>query len=348
METQVCSTCNIEKSIDNFGFVKKSENKYKKQCKKCLSDYDKQYRKNKTEGKKIKKQEITVNNEIQCKKCNVLKNTEWFDVRSDNGKYRNECIECRKQNAKKYFPKSYEKRREITSAKQEITNIIKQYEPTILKMECRICNTVKGIEFFYIRKDSNKYRNECKECRQIFFKTYYSERYYSDVEFRLKNLNRHHVNRYLTSGNGLKTKNSSKYVGISFFLLRKWFEFQFEPEMSWDNYGTYWTIDHVLPLSLFNMTNIAHQNISLNWKNLRPCTDNSVKNNKIYLWCYFNTLISSHRFINKYSLNSLEYQGLNESLIWLRTKLGYGNNLLNYNDNQQEESLRGFSSTTKS
>lgn len=323
METQVCSTCNIEKSIDNFGFVKKSENKYKKQCKKCLSDYDKQYRKDKAEGKKIKKQEITVNNEIQCKKCNVLKNTEWFDVRSDNGKYRNECIECRKQNAKKYFPKSYEKRRDITVEKQKCTDELKQYEPIILKMECRICNTVKGIEFFIIRKDNGKHRNECNDCSNLIQR----ERLINNIQYRLKKSNRGHVHRYLTSGNGLKTKSSSKYLGISVFLLKKWFEYQFEPEMSWDNYGTYWTIDHVLPLSLFDMTNLTHQNISLNWKNLRPCTDNFIKNNKIYLWCYFNTLISSHRFINKYRLNSSEYQGLNESLTWLRTKLGYGNNL---------------------
>jgi hypothetical protein len=323
MQEQQCSTCYIVKSIDNFGFAKKAENKYKKQCKKCISDYDKQYRKDKASGKIIKKQEITVNNEIQCPKCNVFKKVENFHIRSDNGKYRNECIECKTQNAKKYIPKLLEKKREKTAEKQEITDILKQYEPIILKNECIICNTVKSIDCFIIRKDNDKYRNECKDCANQIQR----ERHINNIQYRIKRSIRGHVYRYLNVKNGLKTKSSSKYIGISLFLLRKWIEFQFEPEMSWENYGTYWTIDHVLPLSLFDMTNKNHQNISFNWKNLRPCTDNFVKNNKIYLWCYFNTLISSHRFINKYNLNSSEYQGLNESLTWLRTKLGYGNNL---------------------
>jgi hypothetical protein len=39
--------------------------------------------------------------------------------------------------------------------------------------------------------------------------------------------------------------------------------------MSWDNYGT-WYIDHVLPVSRFDLTDEAQQRVCFHRSNMRP------------------------------------------------------------------------------
>ena len=55
--------------------------------------------------------------------------------------------------------------------------------------------------------------------------------------------------------------------------------------------------------SLFDLSKIEHQKIAFNWKNMQPSTDNSEKSNKIRINEFFNTFISSHRFIQLLKLN---------------------------------------------
>lgn len=46
----------------------------------------------------------------------------------------------------------------------------------------------------------------------------------------------------------------------------------FEPEMTWQNYGTEWHIDHIIPLSAFRFTSAADEQFQQAWalSNLRP------------------------------------------------------------------------------
>ena len=65
--------------------------------------------------------------------------------------------------------------------------------------------------------------------------------------------------------------------------LVKWLEHQFYSKMSWNNYGKYWQIDHVIPCDFFDLTNRKEQLRCFNWRNCRPLdsTENQSKNNKI-------------------------------------------------------------------
>lgn len=125
----------------------------------------------------------------------------------------------------------------------------------------------------------------------------------------------------LRRGGVRKTSKTCKLLGASVGIFRQWLEFQFEPWMSWDNYGA-WQIDHVLPISRFDLTADAQQHVCFHWSNMRPmCAKaNKSKNNSILLHEYFNTLVSAHRFIQKQGLGCREYQALRESLAWLRGK----------------------------
>ncbi len=40
--------------------------------------------------------------------------------------------------------------------------------------------------------------------------------------------------------------------------------------MSWDNKGSYWEIDHVIPCASFDLRDPEQQKLCFNWKNYQP------------------------------------------------------------------------------
>lgn len=59
-------------------------------------------------------------------------------------------------------------------------------------------------------------------------------------------------------------------LGCSVSFLKKWLERQFKSWMNWDNYGTKWHIDHVMPLARFDLTQPRQQYIAFHYTNLQP------------------------------------------------------------------------------
>lgn len=59
-------------------------------------------------------------------------------------------------------------------------------------------------------------------------------------------------------------------IGCSMEQLKDHLESQFVPGMTWDNYGSMWHVDHVLPTSRFDLKLIAQQRACYGWRNLRP------------------------------------------------------------------------------
>lgn len=74
----------------------------------------------------------------------------------------------------------------------------------------------------------------------------------------------------------VKHNNGSKYartfdlVGCTVGDLRLHIESQFELGMSWGNYGTYWHIDHIVPLVAFDLSDEDGQRKAFHFSNLRP------------------------------------------------------------------------------
>jgi hypothetical protein len=50
-----------------------------------------------------------------------------------------------------------------------------------------------------------------------------------------------------------------------------------------ENHGKEWHIDHVIPISKFDLNNQEEQILAFNWRNTMPlsCKENLSKNNKI-------------------------------------------------------------------
>jgi hypothetical protein len=66
-----------------------------------------------------------------------------------------------------------------------------------------------------------------------------------------------------------KHESTVKFLGCSVGCLKQWLSYQFEPGMTWDNYGE-WHIDHVRPCASFDLTDPEQQKQCFHWTNLQP------------------------------------------------------------------------------
>jgi len=147
------------------------------------------------------------------------------------------------------------------------------------------------------------------------------ERKKTDPHFRINESLKVRVHEILR---GYKNCRSSELLHCTREHLLKWLEFNFEAGMTWDNFGAYWHIDHVIPVSFFDNTNKTQQRLCFHWSNLRPLRKelNISKSNKIDERYIRNHFASIKRFCE---INQ-GYQVDAERCLWQRFELWYGNN----------------------
>lgn len=67
--------------------------------------------------------------------------------------------------------------------------------------------------------------------------------------------------------------------------LHKHLEKKFKPGMTWENYGSEWHIDHIIPVAAFNFENVTDVDFKKCWalKNLQPLwkSENLIKNQRL-------------------------------------------------------------------
>ena len=102
------------------------------------------------------------------------------------------------------------------------------------------------------------------------------ERFKNDPEFKLSKTTRTSFTEFVKSGRN--NDSIGDLVGCSSNAIRKWLEYNFTEEMTWENHGTYWHIDHVILCSMFNMLDYDERKTCFNWQNTRPL--NALKNLK--------------------------------------------------------------------
>ena len=140
---------------------------------------------------------------------------------------------------------------------------------------CLKCDIEKELSEFNFRKDTQKYRNQCRDCiklineeyktknideinlyKKIYFQhnknkiyEYRKNRRKTDVNFRLICNTRRRIHHAL---NGKSQSISTKEIlGIDIKTYKKWIEWQMTPDMTWDNIE----IDHVKAICLFDISN---------------------------------------------------------------------------------------------
>lgn len=91
------------------------------------------------------------------------------------------------------------------------------------------------------------------------------------VDLRIKEALRSRVRvaLYQYKRGSRKAGGAVKDLGCTIQELLNHLESQFSPNMSWENYGE-WELDHVKPLSLFDLTDSVQFKEAANFKNLQP------------------------------------------------------------------------------
>jgi len=141
------------------------------------------------------------------------------------------------------------------------------------------------------RKDNPEHSKQWHKDNPEYNKQYMKTRYQTDPIFKLNQTMR------LVIWRSLKTNTLSKngihwedLVGYNLGDLKSHLEQQFDLNMNWDNHGSYWHIDHIIPLSSLTFDSVEHDNFKLLWGlgNLQPLFDseNRSKHNKILINFY--------------------------------------------------------------
>ncbi len=97
------------------------------------------------------------------------------------------------------------------------------------------------------------------------------ERKVEDPQYKLTGLLRSRLKRAV-AGN-FKSGSAVDDLGCSVNFLKTHLESKFHPEMTWENHGKgrdKWNIDHIIPLSAFDLTNRQHVVLACNYLNLQP------------------------------------------------------------------------------
>lgn len=113
-------------------------------------------------------------------------------------------------------------------------------------------------------KDYNKtYKETHKEDKKVYRKT----KKENDDNYKIEQNSRSKLHKFFKSK---KNDLYSDLIGCSLKFFKEWLEYNFTEKMNWDNYGTYWHMDHVISVCIFDLTNKEEQLFCFNWKNTRP------------------------------------------------------------------------------
>lgn len=231
-----CSLCDTELTDDN----RLNNRTY---CKDCRS---KKYQDQVKEL--IVKNDPTVN-EILCGKCSIKLTPE------NQVKGRKCCKPCdnqRRNESKKLHKEETHKQQKVYYEKNK--EKIKEYykEHYVKNKDKYLENNQKW------RKDHKDENNEKERIRRSL-----------DENHRIKkNLRRRLYNCIK------KDRPTMEYIGCDLDFLKKWLSYRFTDEMTFQNYGPYWHIDHVIPCSKFDLENEDEIKNCFVWYNLQPLEGN--------------------------------------------------------------------------
>jgi hypothetical protein len=126
-------------------------------------------------------------------------------------------------------------------------------------------------QFGNVIKHKDRFRHNRLKCRDC-------ER--DDPNEKFKRYIRTRIYNCLKNHN--KTKHSIDYLGCTTLEYSNYI-FNYNPNYNLDNYGNTWHIDHVIPISKFDLNNQEEQLVAFNWRNTMPLSsrENLSKNNKI-------------------------------------------------------------------
>lgn len=246
METQKCTRCKKDQTLDNF---KKDGLSYttcaicrttSAEKRKARAKQQEQQPKPASKPEAAPLPTITppqLPDSKTCKNCAVIKPIDQFFSRATHLKgVCDRCLECRDK---------------MVQYKRQHADEIKERRKTYLE------ETKEHVK--------ERYRKYCENNREKFcqYQANYRE---SKPEFRIRSSQCGRLNELLKH----KSYSTKMYLGVPITIVRSWLEFNFTENINWENHGKYWHIDHVIPCKLWNLLNEQEAMYCFSWMNIIP------------------------------------------------------------------------------
>lgn len=140
----------------------------------------------------------------------------------------------------------------------------------MLAVACKCCGVPKNIIDFPSNKAKIGINTKCYSC---------TSKSYHPLQKNIKG----RIYNSIKSYKGRKKALTIDLLGMNILEYKKYLSDRFTSKMNWDNYGTYWEIDHIIPVSLFNLNDENQQRQAFHYTNTQPLTieKNRAKRNRV-------------------------------------------------------------------
>lgn len=159
-----------------------------------------------------------------------------------------------------------------------------------VKKRCRICKLVKIVGEFGKQEGGGKSQRTldgrehfCKQCRSDALAKRNRERRTTDMQFKIACTLRKRLADALVKKGARKSKRAIEYLGCTIQECILHLEIHFKRGMTWENHGTFWHIDHKIPIAEFDLTKESERQACFHFRNLQPlkCSENLSKSYKV-------------------------------------------------------------------
>jgi len=251
-----CNICGKEKDESEFYIQNNTRRGRRKECVSCLKEKAKIYN---MENKKRKQDYFSKNKEKIKKYQTEYKKKNKEKIKQLNKNWR----ENNKHKVKQLIEKYHE------SHKNELKDYHKKYrsENKEKLKEQRKKYYINNKEI--CNKRSKNYSKNNKEKIREINKKYYQDVLKHDINHKIKRNLRKRLHEVIKGKS--KHKKTLTLLGIPLNEFKKYIETKFKKGMNWDNYGLGgWHMDHIKPLSHFNLSNPMEIEKASHYTNIQP------------------------------------------------------------------------------
>ena len=200
---------------------------------------------------------------------------------------------CRKCGEEKHLAEFYKRvERGRTTYRSHCKTCIRAYDLTRVEL-----NYLRGVEYRNKNKDriakSKKAYSEANREKELENKRRYNRE--NRARLSREKTKRRHENWNLRISNSLRGSlrkllvgeirkvSAVRDLGCDLPFLKRHLEKQFDPFMTWENYGEYWHVDHIYPMAAANLSVQSELLAVINWRNLQPleASKNCSKRDKV-------------------------------------------------------------------
>tara|TARA_R110000803_G_scaffold28330_1_gene65558 strand:- start:1408 stop:1992 length:585 start_codon:yes stop_codon:yes gene_type:complete len=190
-----------------------------------------------------------------CKRCNQDQPFNNFCVNNAKPDGRHiYCKTCKLLESKKYYNETKHDRADYYASYRE-----------------------KNKEYF------NQYSHNHYHTNKELYREWNRNKYATDPHFRTKHITSSRIHEALKTYQVLKTERTIEYLGCSISEYCGYLESKFDGKMNWNNQGTYWHIDHIIPVSSFDFNNEDELYKCFHYTNTQPmeALENRIKSDKM-------------------------------------------------------------------